>query len=266
MQDDLRMEASNLLMEMNHSKQMEGLEKDVGGFHVFMSYCESWDVVCRPRVLGGLGVVDLRFHNFSLLAKWAGRFATETSSLWRAVLVAKYGEATPGWRINAVGLRVMSPVWRQIVSTIVSPELSPFLGIANYSWKVGSGDAVLFWLDPWCLELPLKEVFPRLYSLAIAKLAWVSDYAQQGSFAHDWWESYFRRSLRSFELDGLRELRALVLPFQLRELVGDRLFWKATMSGQFSVQAFRLLFGLWGRIGCRLLLSYAIGGWCWMRA
>ncbi|KAK8600728.1 hypothetical protein V6N12_050579 [Hibiscus sabdariffa] len=175
---------------------------------------------------GGFGVVDLRLRNLSLLAKWAWRFAMEPSSLWRAVLVAKYGAATPGWRMNVFGLRLMSLVWREIVSLIASPELSPFLDVANYCWKVRSGTTVLFWLDPWCIEVPLKEVFPHLFSLVHNKFARVLDYAQAGTFAHATWESFFRRQLRSFELKGLDELRALVLPFHLRESVQTTSFGK----------------------------------------
>ncbi|KAL4385847.1 hypothetical protein GQ457_15G018850 [Hibiscus cannabinus] len=177
-----------------------GAEKKGGVFTLNRKLARvSWDTVCRPRKFGGLGVVDLRLRNLSLLEKWAWRFATELSLLWRAVLVVKYGEATLGWRINVVRLWLMSSVWKQIVSTIVSPELSPFLDVANYSWKVGSGTKVLFWLDPWCIEVLLKEVFPRLFLLALKKFAWVSDYTQAGSFTPALWVRwelwYYRFSL-----------------------------------------------------------------------
>ncbi|KAL4311345.1 hypothetical protein GQ457_01G010970 [Hibiscus cannabinus] len=180
----------------------------------------SWDVVCRPRRFYGLRV--------------------DSSSLWRAVLVAKYGKVALGWRINVVGLRSMSPVWRRIVTTVVSPELGLFLDIINYVWKVASGTKVLFWLDPWCSEVPLKEVFPRLFSLAHNNFAWVADYSWKGTFVHELWESNFRRQLRFFEINSLWELRAVVLPVQLRVNDDYRLVWKSIVTGQFSAANVRV--------------------------
>ncbi|KAI3869618.1 hypothetical protein MKX03_011815, partial [Papaver bracteatum] len=34
-----------------------------------------WDIICKPRWLGGLGIRYLEFHNFSFLSKTAWRIA-----------------------------------------------------------------------------------------------------------------------------------------------------------------------------------------------
>jgi hypothetical protein len=36
-------------------------------------------------------------------------------------------------------------------------------------FEVGNGSRVLFWQDVWCEELPLKIVFPALFTIACAK-------------------------------------------------------------------------------------------------
>jgi len=56
-----------------------------------------WDIVKQPVSLGGLGVRDLRLFNESLLEKWFWRFLNEKGSLWREVVVIKYGSSSFGW-------------------------------------------------------------------------------------------------------------------------------------------------------------------------
>ena len=43
------------------------------------------------------------------------------------------------------------------------------------AFKVGDGRRVWFWKDRWCVEVSLEEAFPRLYSLASSKDAWVAE-------------------------------------------------------------------------------------------
>ncbi|KAL4290818.1 hypothetical protein GQ457_14G021830 [Hibiscus cannabinus] len=53
-----------------------------GGVALQMKFAwVRWEVVCRPRQFGGLGVVDFRVRNLAMIAKWAWRYATDTSSL-----------------------------------------------------------------------------------------------------------------------------------------------------------------------------------------
>jgi len=37
----------------------------------------SWDKVCEPRDVGGLGIVDIRNFNLALLGKWIWRLGTD---------------------------------------------------------------------------------------------------------------------------------------------------------------------------------------------
>jgi hypothetical protein len=45
------------------------------------------------------------------------------------------------------------------------------------SYEVGDGFTVRFWHDLWCGEKPLKFFFPKLFTIARCKDAWVVDYA-----------------------------------------------------------------------------------------
>lgn len=50
-----------------------------------------WSEVCKPKTEGGLGVRDLRVFNLALLGKWRWRLLSDGSSLWRDIIVARYG-------------------------------------------------------------------------------------------------------------------------------------------------------------------------------
>jgi hypothetical protein len=51
----------------------------------------KWSVVCREKSKGGLGVRDVSWVNFSLLAKWRWRLLQPGRPLWKEILVARYG-------------------------------------------------------------------------------------------------------------------------------------------------------------------------------
>jgi len=42
-------------------------------------------------------------------------------------------------------------------------------------WKLGNGGIIKFWKDCWMGDKPLKESFPRLYSISVSKDKVVSE-------------------------------------------------------------------------------------------
>lgn len=62
----------------------------------------TWEKVCQPKDLGGLGLRPIRNVNQDLLAKLAWQYLKEPRSLWVRVLAAKYG-------------KLKSMVWRGIL-------------------------------------------------------------------------------------------------------------------------------------------------------
>jgi hypothetical protein len=43
----------------------------------------NWQLVCRPKKLGGLGVIDLKIMNQALLLKWYWQWIKKDKKLWK---------------------------------------------------------------------------------------------------------------------------------------------------------------------------------------
>jgi hypothetical protein len=46
----------------------------------------KWNVVCLPKIKGGLGVRGVRVVNISLLAKWRWRLLFDDNVLWKELI------------------------------------------------------------------------------------------------------------------------------------------------------------------------------------
>lgn len=115
---------------------------------------------CRHEGRRGLGLYSMRDRNHALLCKWAWRFALGTNSLWRKVLVTRYGvEDLRGWQLENRAAREGSIVIKSIV------KLGKGEGKVGGAFKGGlrvlanRGDNVLFWKDKWVGESSLSEAF-----------------------------------------------------------------------------------------------------------
>ena len=60
----------------------------------------SWDLVNRPKELGGLGFRKVTSRNQALLGKWLWRYPKESFALWHQVILSIYGTHLSGWDAN----------------------------------------------------------------------------------------------------------------------------------------------------------------------
>jgi hypothetical protein len=110
----------------------------------------SWDKVCRPRNLGGLGLYATKSRNIALLAKLNWRVMEESDSLWAKTLVSKYypngimdeklvtrRSGSNNWK----GLKIGHEVFRR-----------------GIWWVVNNGPDVSFWHDLWVGDRTLRSL------------------------------------------------------------------------------------------------------------
>jgi hypothetical protein len=48
-----------------------------------------WDLICRPKDQGGLGIIDLEIQNKCLLSKWLFKLLNE-DGMWQSLIRNKY--------------------------------------------------------------------------------------------------------------------------------------------------------------------------------
>jgi hypothetical protein len=53
-------------------------------------YMAKYEMVCRPKDQGGLGIINTKIMNESLLVKWIWRIYQQPDELWYRILKAKY--------------------------------------------------------------------------------------------------------------------------------------------------------------------------------
>jgi hypothetical protein len=77
----------------------------------------------------------------------------------------------------------------------------------------GDGSRISFWGEAWCVNVPLLEAYPGLYSLASNKEASIADNFDSVSGSRQWNIS-FVRSLNDWEVDDLVSLYSLLYTFK----------------------------------------------------
>ena len=50
----------------------------------------KWDIICKPKDQGGLGIENLEVKNRCLLSKWLSKLSVETEATWVQILLSKY--------------------------------------------------------------------------------------------------------------------------------------------------------------------------------
>jgi hypothetical protein len=164
-----------------------------------------WDMVCQEKCNGGLGVRDMRVTNLSLLAKWKWRLLQNDGSMWKMVLVARYGSRIlykPD--LENVSFPVNSSRWWKDLCSIDLAVVSKKWFSDGVVRKLGNGNQILFWYEKWIGDRPLCDQFPRLFSLSIQKDATVRE------FWSGQWSFLWRRDCFQWELDLVTQLRQIL--------------------------------------------------------
>lgn len=173
----------------------------------------KWEVICKQKKKGGLGLDFLQFKNADLLSKWWYIWFQDINRPWRDLVQGKY--ALKG-ELNFEQCWGMEHKLSLLLNNIVSPVrdcrnnewISKFSTNA-YKWITGNGLKALFWEDLWYGNQTLMSKFPRLYCLSSWKHLVIAEFIER-------WNSEERRCqrwsrpLRVWEKEKEEELQVII--------------------------------------------------------
>ncbi|KAJ9703126.1 hypothetical protein PVL29_004763 [Vitis rotundifolia] len=177
-----------------------------------------WDVVCKPKTIGGLGLGNISWRNLALLGKWLWRYPREGSALWHQVILSIYGSHSNGWDANTLVRWSHRCPWKAIAQVFQGFSL-----ITRY--VVGNGERIRFWED-----LLFRVVVDKNISIS-------SVLGPSRPFS---WNLNFRRNLSDSEIEDLEGLMRSLDDLYLSPSVPDARLWPLSSSGLFSVKSFFL--------------------------
>ena len=97
----------------------------------------KWEIICRPKDQGGLGVEVLDLKNKCLLSKWLFKLLNE-EGVWQELIHNKYLHSKTLSQVTAKPMD--SPFWKGLMS--ITEDF-----FSRGSFKVGDGMNTRFWED-----------------------------------------------------------------------------------------------------------------------
>uniref|UniRef100_A0A8I6YB20 Reverse transcriptase zinc-binding domain-containing protein n=1 Tax=Hordeum vulgare subsp. vulgare TaxID=112509 RepID=A0A8I6YB20_HORVV len=181
-----------------------------------------WDIICRPKDQGGLGIENLEVKNRCLLSKWLFKLSVESEGMWLQILKNKYLQQKT---LAQVTVRPGdSPFWKGLMKTKTA-----FFNMTKFI--IGNGESTRFWEDNWLGDEPLALQYPQLYNIAQRRQTIVAAVLRETPL-----NIQFRRSLI-----GNRWVRWLHLVRRLMDVSlsddPDMIVWKLTSNDTFSVKS-----------------------------
>ncbi|RVW65401.1 Isoamylase 3, chloroplastic [Vitis vinifera] len=180
--------------------KIERLQRDflwLGIGEVKRDHLVRWDVVCKPKAIGGLGFGNISWRNLAFLGKWLWRYLREGSALWHQVILSIYGSHSNGWDANTLVRWSHRCPWKAIAQ--VFQEFSLFT-----RYVVGNGERIRFWENLWWGDQTLGTQYPRLFRVVVDKNILISSVL--GSTRPFSWNLNFRRNLSDSEIEDLEGL------------------------------------------------------------
>nr|GEU37600.1 putative reverse transcriptase domain-containing protein [Tanacetum cinerariifolium] len=189
----------------------------------------AWNKVLALKENGGLGVSSYHSLNRALLLKWVWHFISQDGSLWFRVIKALYGTSIDSHPVN------LSYNWCSIIRELHLLVGKGFHFLDHFKKRIGNGMDTCFWYDNWLGDKPLKDHFPRLFTLELNKEVTIADKVQ-GVVS-----SLFRRPVRArSEYQHLTDLNSLMESVSLFHSC-DKWICNLSGDGEFRVKEVRNL-------------------------
>ncbi|XVF67225.1 hypothetical protein PTKIN_Ptkin10aG0103200 [Pterospermum kingtungense] len=111
-------------------------------------------------------------------------FAENTDSLWRRVIVEKYGGENCSLLPDIKCYRRFSNQWRNIIKPLITMDEFAETLSSGMGFVVGDGSRISFWNCEWIPGILLKYNFPRMFALSTLKESKIKEF---GYFENDTW-------------------------------------------------------------------------------
>ncbi|PWA80722.1 RNA-directed DNA polymerase, eukaryota [Artemisia annua] len=165
-----------------------------------------------------------------ILTIW--RFKKDRDSLWCRVIEAIH-TTNRSWDFLPTH-KALNGVWSNISKTISRTLVLGMPLRRCFKGNAGNGNGINFWIDPWVLNLPLKDVCPRLFRLEVNKRCKVSErLINSVSGLHYEWK-WKKTGFSGEEHAEWQVLIALVGSVVLTDST-DKWTWVGSGNGSFSV-------------------------------
>ncbi|XP_058775405.1 uncharacterized protein LOC131649670 [Vicia villosa] len=106
-----------------------------------------WDIVCRSRKHGGLGVKDIGKFNKALLSKWIWIFLVEEEAIWYGVIKERYGDLKSRlWNCEDGFYDSKDSFWSRNLMELCTNHQGI---LYNMTVKVGNENVTQFWNSRW---------------------------------------------------------------------------------------------------------------------
>jgi hypothetical protein len=181
----------------------------------------KWNIVCRPKDQGGLGIHDLEAKNTALLGKWLFKLINE-DGVWQTLLRRKY-----------IGSKALTHVtWKAGDSHFWAGLMAAKNVFFSFgSFLIKDGSEIRFWEDSWLGNEPLKEQYPALYRIVRNKSDTIA-VVLESTPPH----VSFTRDLIGVRLASWQALVERLANIQLTD-ERDEFRWNLHVNGIFSVDS-----------------------------
>jgi hypothetical protein len=184
----------------------------------------KWNIICRPRDDGGLGIEVLDIKNKCLLSKWLFKLQNE-EGVWQELLRNKYLHSKSLSEVKKKSSD--SPFWKGLMK--VKEDF-----LSRGSFAVGNGEDTRFWEDTWLGNKSLAQQYPSLYNIVHRKNVSVSNVLNQTPL-----NITFCRTLTDNRWRLWLQLVQRLMHIQLND-EKDTFVWGLTTSGAFTVKSMYL--------------------------
>ncbi|CAJ2635808.1 unnamed protein product [Trifolium pratense] len=163
----------------------------------------------------------------------------DRDAIWYNLLSFKYGEVHKFFCAEyIVTNRTNSVWWRDLVKIGIGS--GALIGLLNgvVRKKLGNGHNTSFWHDKWIGVIPLKNVYPRLFSVSVDKDSSVAESGRLDLDGDRWiWHWCWRRQLFNWEEALADELKDTLDGVGPTKEGNDKRVWKLNTIEGFSVSS-----------------------------